>query len=68
MKFETVLFAAAFLILAMISVPENSEDAGAETDTVSAYSIGFSDPVLDERPEDAADEEDVPAQRPEQSS
>lgn len=38
MNFETVLFAAAFLILAAISIPENQEPEG-EPETVSALTI-----------------------------
>ena len=40
MKFETVLFAAAFAILAAISFPEQ-ETADAEPETASAFSISF---------------------------
>lgn len=40
MKFETVLFAAAFAILAAISIPEQ-ETADAEPETAAAFGIGF---------------------------
>lgn len=38
MNFETVLFAAAFLILAAISIPENQAPE-SESETVSALAI-----------------------------
>lgn len=60
MKFETVLYAAAFIALAAISAPREDK-ADAAQEAASAYMIGFSAdaPSADIKP----DSEDAPGER-----
>lgn len=71
MKFETVLFAAAFAILAAISIPEQ-ETADAGPATASAFGIGFPEDAFYEAQDNSAadlpETQDDPEQNAEQPS
>lgn len=70
MKFETVLFAAAFIALAAISIPEDNENAETDASAASAYTISFPEPAAGDAADalETEDGEDVLAQRSGQSS